>query len=51
VEQFANGGAYDEAVKLITRMGKLRDGTTQAAYVTDLKERHHRKRNFMKLLP
>jgi hypothetical protein len=42
--------ASSEAVKLITRMGKLRDGATQAAYVTDLKERHRRKRNFIKLL-
>jgi uncharacterized Zn finger protein len=50
VEQFATGGIYDEAAKLIARMGKIRSTTEQAAYVADLKMRHGRKRNFMKLL-
>jgi hypothetical protein len=50
VEQLANGGIYDEAVKVIARMEKIRSTTAQAAYIADLKARHGRKRNFMKLL-
>lgn len=50
VEQLASGGTYDEAAKLIARMGKIRSATEQAAYIADLKARHARKRNFMKLL-
>ena len=52
VEQHAGVGGdyYAEAVKLITRMATLRDDTAQAAYVLAVKERHGRKRNFMKLL-
>jgi hypothetical protein len=50
VEQLANAGAYDEAAKLIARMAKLRSTSEQAAFVVDLKARHGRKRNFMKLL-
>jgi hypothetical protein len=50
VEELVNGGRYDEAAKLIARMGKLRDAAEQAAYVADIKDRHRRKRNFMKLL-
>jgi hypothetical protein len=50
VEQLANGGVYAEAAKQIARMGKLRSATEQAAFVAELKARHGRKRNFMKLL-
>jgi hypothetical protein len=50
VEEHVNGGRYDEAAKLIARMGKLRDAAEQAAYVADIRDRHRRKRNFMKLL-
>jgi uncharacterized Zn finger protein len=50
VEHLANGGTYDEAAKIIARMGKIRSATEQAAYIVDLKARHARKRNFMKLL-
>ena len=50
VEQLANSGTYEEAMKVIARMGKIRSATEQAAYVADLKMRHGRKRNFMKLL-
>jgi len=41
---------YEEACPLVARMAGLRGKTEQAAYLTDLKERHRRKRNFMKLL-
>ena len=53
VEQLANSGgnpAYAEGAKLIGRMAALRSAAEQAAYVAALKERHGRKRNFMKLL-
>lgn len=53
VEQLANGGgneAYKEAAKLISRMTALQSRTEQANYVADLKMRHGRKRNFMKLV-
>lgn len=53
VEELVRAGgnpAYEEAAALIARMGFLRDASEQAAYVADLKERHGRKRNFMKLL-
>jgi hypothetical protein len=50
VEQLANGGIYDEATKVIARMKKIRSAAEQAAYIADLKMRHGRKRNFMKLL-
>ena len=53
VEQFINAGgdrAYAEAVKWIARMAGLRGAEVQANYVTALKARHGRKRNFMKLL-
>jgi uncharacterized Zn finger protein len=50
VEEHVTGGRYEEAVKLVARMGKLRDTAEQAAYVADIKDRHRRKRNFMKLL-
>jgi hypothetical protein len=54
IEQLANAGgnsAYAEAAQLVARMAALRGGAEQAAYVMDLKERHRRKRNLMKLLP
>jgi uncharacterized Zn finger protein len=50
VEEHAQIGRYEEAVRLIKRMTGLRDTAEQATYVADLKERHRRKRNFMKLL-
>lgn len=50
MEEHANGGRYEEAAKLIARMGKLRDAAEQAAYLAEIKDRHRRKRNFMKLL-
>ena len=53
IEELARGGgnaAYAEAAALIARMAALRGGAEQAAYVAGLKERHGRKRNFMKLL-
>jgi hypothetical protein len=50
VERFANAAAYPEAVKVIARMAKLRSAAEQATFVVDLKLRHGRKRNFMKLL-
>jgi tetratricopeptide (TPR) repeat protein len=50
VEEHAQFGRYEEAVRLVKRMAGLRDATEQAIYVGDLKERHRRKRNFMKLL-
>lgn len=53
VEELARAGgnpAYEEAAALIGRMRSLRDAATQAAYLADIKARHGRKRNFMKLL-
>jgi tetratricopeptide (TPR) repeat protein len=50
VERLATFGGYAEAAELIARMSKLRDKVVQAAYLAALKERHGRKRNFMKLL-
>jgi hypothetical protein len=50
VERFASAAAYSEAVKVIARMAKLRSAGEQAAFVAELKLRHGRKRNFMKLL-
>jgi uncharacterized Zn finger protein len=53
VDELANGGgnrAYEEAVDLIARMGRLSDAAEQAAYVATLKERFGRRRNFVKLL-
>lgn len=50
VERFAVSAAYQEAVKVIARMAKLRSTGEQAAFVAELKLRHGRKRNFMKLL-
>jgi tetratricopeptide (TPR) repeat protein len=50
VEELAGGAAYEEAVKLIARMAKLRGAAEHASYVADLRQRHQRKRNFMKLL-
>ena len=53
VEELVNTGsnpAYGEAAALIERMGKLRDSEAQDAYLTNIRARHKRKRNFMKLL-
>jgi tetratricopeptide (TPR) repeat protein len=50
VEELANRGVYEEAVKLIKRIAKLQDAAEHASYVSALKMRHQRKRNFMKLL-
>jgi hypothetical protein len=53
IEELADAGgdpAYAEAVKLIGRMAALRGSAEQAVYLADLKVRHRRKRNFMKLL-
>jgi hypothetical protein len=50
IEQLANTTAYEEAMKLIRRMAKLQSSDEHAALVSELKERHKRKRNFMKLL-
>ena len=50
VERLATSAVYSEAVKLVTRMAKLQSAAEHAAYLADLKERHRRKRNFMKLL-
>lgn len=53
VNQFASTGgnaAYAEAAKLVARMAALRNAAEQATYIAALKERHGKKRNFMKLL-
>jgi uncharacterized Zn finger protein len=50
VEEHAQFGRYEEAVRLVKRMAGLRKAAEHATYVADLKERHRRKRNFMKLL-
>jgi uncharacterized Zn finger protein len=53
VEQLAGSGnnlAYAEAAKLIARMATLRNAAEHASYLAALRERHGRKRNFMKLL-
>lgn len=42
--------AYADACALIQRMAKLRSAVDQMVYVSTLKERFRRKRNFMKLL-
>lgn len=53
VDLLANAGgdpAYREAVNLVARMAALQIPAEQATYVTSLKARFGRKRNFMKLL-
>lgn len=50
VEQQVKFGRYEEAAKLIRRMASLRSAAKQTIYLADLKDRHRRKRNFMKLL-
>jgi hypothetical protein len=50
IEQLANSTAYEEAMKLVRRMAKLQSASEHTAFVSELKERHKRKRNFMKLL-
>ena len=52
VDQLANIGGnanYAGAAELVARMAGLRDAAEQAAYVTELKDRHRRRRNFVKL--
>jgi tetratricopeptide (TPR) repeat protein len=41
---------YEEAIALIARMRALRGAAEHAAYLEEVKARHGRKRNFMKLL-
>jgi len=53
VEHLVRAGsasAYAEAAKLVTRMATLRERKEQITYVLELKVRHGRKRNFIKLL-
>ncbi|MDN5001671.1 SWIM zinc finger domain-containing protein [Bradyrhizobium sp. GCM10027634] len=50
IERLLTGAGYEEAVKIIRRMARLRSEAEQLAYVADLRVRHGRKRNFMKLL-
>ena len=50
IEQLANSSAYEEAMKFVRRMAKLQSSSEHTAFVSELKERHKRKRNFMKLL-
>lgn len=53
VDRLAGAGgnpAYQRAFDLVKRMACLRGAAEQAAYVAELRERHQRKRNFMKLL-
>jgi tetratricopeptide (TPR) repeat protein len=51
-ELVTQGGnqSYDDANALVSAMAPLRTAAEQAAYIADLKLRHKRKRNFMKLL-
>lgn len=53
VDELAGAGgnpAYEEAAKLVARMGRLRGAGEQAAYVEELRKRFGRRRNLMKLL-
>jgi uncharacterized Zn finger protein len=50
IEQLAISAAYEEAMKLVRRMAKLQSTIEHAALLSQLRERHKRKRNFMKLL-
>jgi hypothetical protein len=50
VEEHAQFGRYEDAVRLVRQMAGLRKVAEHATYMADLKERHRRKRNFMKLL-
>jgi len=50
VERLATGGGYAEAARLVKRMSVLRSKSEHVAYLAALKERHGRKRNFMKQL-
>lgn len=51
-ELAALGGdpSYDQAMQLVARIARLQDAATQAAYVTALKLRYARKRNFIRRL-
>ena len=48
--QHGGNREYAEAAGIVRRMGKLRGAAEQAIYVDRLRDRHGRKRNFMKLL-
>ena len=50
VEQLVLGSRYEDTVRLIRRMAKLRSAAEQSAYLAGLKERHRRKYKFMKML-
>jgi uncharacterized Zn finger protein len=53
IEELANAGgnpAYAMAAELVEHIAKFRSAAEHAAYLDDLKQRHGRKRNFMKLL-
>lgn len=53
IERLAAAGgnaAYGEAVALVARMARLHGAAEHVAYITTLKQRFARKRNFMKLL-
>jgi uncharacterized Zn finger protein len=50
IDRLATSAAYAEAAKLVARVAKLQSASAQAAYLANLRERHGRKRNFMKLL-
>jgi tetratricopeptide (TPR) repeat protein len=53
VEALVKGGSndnYAEAADCVKRMAALRGAAEQTAYLAALKQRHGRKRNFMKLL-
>jgi tetratricopeptide (TPR) repeat protein len=51
-ERIQSGGnsAYEEAARLIARMSGLRSDEAQAAYIAEIRARHQRKRNFIRLL-
>lgn len=50
VEQLVHGSRYEDAMRLIRRMAKLRSAADQSAYIADIKERHRRKYKLMKML-
>ncbi len=52
VEDLAKRGghAYHEAASLIAHMARFQGAAEREAYIADIRQRHGRKRNFMKLL-
>ncbi|MCX7361543.1 MAG: SWIM zinc finger family protein [Alphaproteobacteria bacterium] len=50
IEQLVLVSRYEDAVRLIRRMARLRSAAEQSSYVADIKERHRRKYKFMKML-